>query len=565
MIAFATANSLAMETSSAASDARSPANDNRFSIVSFDATGERTKLTWPDAYAINYTYDSLGRMTWVTDSTTTLATYAYDALGRRTQIGYNNGTAAVAYTYTNANDVLTLADSMTASGNNVTYTDTYTNAHQLLSEATSNTSYNWQPSAASTNTYAAVNVLNQYPSVNSVAISYDTKGNLTSDGTWTYAYDAENRLMTANKTGSANSYAYDPFGRRTTKTASGVVTYYLHDGDTEIAEYNGSGTLQRRFVPGPAIDEYIEKVEYPAKTKTFFHVNRQDSVVAMSDINGALSEGPYTYDAYGNTTATSGEPFKYTGQRLDPEIGCYYYRARIYCPAIGRFLQPDGVGYSAGMDVYTYTGDDPTDKADPMGLYNCKGSDSQCQNVNRAVGKAWTAYGRMDHRGAMAKRLYSILKTLGSKDDSNRVNVQFGDSHGDTSTNSQGVSTITLSNDFGNHPGGGRNDAMSEATGVLVHEGSHATDQQAGGMPKNEQQVWDTEAMAYSVQARTEIALGNYSSYGGAKANNWTGWHPGMSEDDIRAGIYEQTMLSVAADCTPDICHGRATFQDRLP
>jgi len=58
----------------------------------------------------------------------------------------------------------------------------------------------------------------------------------------------------------------------------------------------------------------------------------------------------------------------YTGQRFDPETGLYYYRARYYSAALGRFLQTDPIGYKDDLDWYTYVGNDPTDKTDPTGL-----------------------------------------------------------------------------------------------------------------------------------------------------------------------------------------------------
>ena len=48
-----------------------------------------------------------------------------------------------------------------------------------------------------TNSYAA-NSLNQYTSVSAGANPvYDADGNMTGDGTFAYAYDAENRLVSA--------------------------------------------------------------------------------------------------------------------------------------------------------------------------------------------------------------------------------------------------------------------------------------------------------------------------------------------------------------------------------
>jgi hypothetical protein len=106
----------------------------------------------------------------------------------------------------------------------------------------------------------------------------------------------------------------------------------IDDGDDEIAEHSASGTLLRRYVPGDTIDEPIAMIDYTitGNPKTFFHKDKMGSVIAMSDSAGNLAEGPYIYDAYGNGPPTTGVPFKFTGRRLDPETGLYYYRARYY-------------------------------------------------------------------------------------------------------------------------------------------------------------------------------------------------------------------------------------------
>jgi hypothetical protein len=49
-----------------------------------------------------------------------------------------------------------------------------------------------------------------------------------------------------------------------------------------------------------------------------------------------------------------------------------YYKARMYHPGLGRFLQTDPVGYKDGLNWYDYVGGDPVNKNDPSGL--CTGS-----------------------------------------------------------------------------------------------------------------------------------------------------------------------------------------------
>ncbi len=371
---------------------------NRTVNYTLDANGNRTKLAWPSqdaAYYVGYCYDNLNRMTVVTENatdctTTKLATYQYDPLSRRTSVAYGNGASMSYPSYTNAGDLQTLAHNFTGSSNDNTYTYTYTNAHQLWTETSSLASWLWQPSTNGTNFYAAANVLNQYPSITfagafptPLPLGYDANGNLTNgainnNGGWTFVYDAENRLLTADKTASGTvhaTYVYDPLGRRYKKSGTGVTTtYYLSDGTDEIAEYDSTKTVTTRYIPGPAIDEPIAVETTSTGAHEYFHTNHQGSVVAMSSDTGAMTEGPYIYDPYGNCysgsspCSSTGVAYRYTGQRFDPETSLYYYRARYYSASLGRFLQTDPVGYTADLNLYTYVGNDPTNGTDSTGM-----------------------------------------------------------------------------------------------------------------------------------------------------------------------------------------------------
>ncbi|MFN3233155.1 MAG: RHS repeat-associated core domain-containing protein [Alphaproteobacteria bacterium] len=131
----------------------------------------------------------------------------------------------------------------------------------------------------------------------------------------------------------------------------GTITEYLSDGVEEIAEYDrATGNLLRRYVYGPGVDERIAMVE-PDGSRQFYHVNHQRSTVAITDDGGVVIE-QFTYNAWGEShDSLTGNPFRYTGRRLDEETGLYYYRARYYSPALGRFLQTDPIGYADGMNI----------------------------------------------------------------------------------------------------------------------------------------------------------------------------------------------------------------------
>jgi len=433
-----------------------------------DANGNRTELLWPDGYYVGYCFDSMNRMTAAMANSTSsgcatnvLATYTYDPYSRRTNLAYG-ASASMGYAYTPANDLTSLTLNMTGTGNDNAWTLGYSNAHQLASEAASIANYKWEPACATspcTDSYATVNTLNQYPSMTpsggtAQTQSHDGNGNLTGDGTLTYTYDPENRLMTACNnstcTGTMSAaYAYDPLGRREEKSGTGVTAaVFLQDGDDEIAEYNTSGVVQRRFVPGPTVDDAIAMVPASGTTELFY-TDHHGSVVATSDSSGNLIEGSFVYDSYGNcylgtaqatscTQPTGSEPFKFTGQYYDAETGCYYYRARMYCADIlhgGRFLQTDPVGYKDDLNLYTYVGNDPTNGLDSTGLDNTNngcGSGNTGSHIPGSSGSSTGGSAGFCEGGAAyaASSGGSTAKFIGTSS-SGRLYIEYFDKKGD--------------------------------------------------------------------------------------------------------------------------------------
>jgi RHS repeat-associated protein len=126
--------------------------------------------------------------------------------------------------------------------------------------------------------------------------------------------------------------------------------------------------LLRRYVHGPGVDEPLVAYEgVTASNKSWLYKDHLGSIVGTADATGT-STAVYSYGPYGEPNTLTGQRFRYTGQQLIGELWLYYYKARFYSPALGRFLQIDPIGTVDDLNLYAYVGGNPANFGDPTGL-----------------------------------------------------------------------------------------------------------------------------------------------------------------------------------------------------
>ena len=269
-------------------------------------------------------------------------TYEYDSLYRLTGATYTEGASVSEYAY--GYDLRGNRTSVTAPGVG-TFSYTYNLANQITNGG----------------------------------FSYDLNGNLKTDGTLTYQYDAANRLHKVSRGAETLEYFYNGSGDRYAHTlnmgeAHTSVNYLL----------DPSGSLSRVLqetmdTPG---DDWVNTYLYGlgvlgqqnGSTWSTFGTDPLGSVRFLLDSSGDPTSRA-DYDPYGVPLPVPGQEsgmpsaLGFTGEQTDP-LGLVNLRARTYNPRLGTFTSVDpgvGVGGSTGWTGYVYANDNPANLVDPAG------------------------------------------------------------------------------------------------------------------------------------------------------------------------------------------------------
>jgi len=250
------------------------------------------------------------------------------------------------------------------------------------------------------------------------SFAFDLDGNMVTNGTWCYTWNAENRMTSASNTvdDAYITYAYDYQGRMVGKKLEGrsvngeieeKETLYYWNGVNIIAELttqqSNSLTNYYTWANGETLIASLD-----GETVFYCH-DANKNVTDLVDDTGDLV-AHYEYSPFGVITAQTGtlvddNPFRFSNEYWDNDLKKIAYLFRFYDPSLGKFLSRDPIGEKAGQNLYLMCLNDPIGWIDILGLqipsrkcsvdiYFGHSGDSWNPNGEEEFGKCqWVGYG----------------------------------------------------------------------------------------------------------------------------------------------------------------------------
>ena len=428
----------------------------------FDSEGRLTEVAGPEGHTVRYGYDPHDRPVKILVRGNHLFQLGYDAKGRLIRLEYPNGVTGL-WTYDTSGQMISIlyqdASGAVLAGRSYEY-DPLGRPIQVRSQAVT-TAYEYDPddrlSAATPQVGPPVRfTYGPRGSRESRQVGramdryeYDQADQLVSRGRTQYQHDANGNLIRqVDPELGVTRYRYDLEGRLTEVilpsqetvrfdyAANGVrlsrhdqrgTIHYLTDGLRVWAELDGDFDTAATFVHGPQLDQPLMVLR--GDQIYYLHADQLGSITAISDSAGSLV-CRYTYDPFGAPQSEPADsyvqPFRFTGREWDPNLRLYYFRARYYDPALGRFLTRDPIEGDLrdphSQNQYIYARNNPLTRIDPFGTRSAPALNQQY--LDSVLAK--DGWGAAEYNPSLSEYGMASQRGVGMPQFGTHVKVQIG-------------------------------------------------------------------------------------------------------------------------------------------
>ena len=328
----------------------------------YDATtGDLVSITYPSGRVLTYTRNGMGRITGIQlDGSPLAANIQTLPFGPTTSATL--GSVSLSRSYDQRYQV----NRIQAGAFDLQYTrDAAGRVTGIEGQA--------EPALTPGTSTASINSANNQVSTMGVANwAHDANGNVVSDGTFVYIWDALNRLVRVEQNSvTVASYVYDSQNRRISKTVGEATTHYIYDlSNRLIAETLADGTPIRDFFY--LDNEPLAVREYQTNPGLYYFLNDhlgtpQQLITSVGAVVWQAAYLPYGEAQVQTNTVVNN--LRFPGQYFDAETGLHYNWNRYYDPETGRYISADPIGLAGGLNLYAYVGGNPVNAIDPEGLF----------------------------------------------------------------------------------------------------------------------------------------------------------------------------------------------------
>lgn len=391
----------------AVSDTRVISGQSYTTAYTYDVAGNVLTMTYPSGRIVTYTRDALGRISGITTKensgsspVTVVSGVTHKPFGPLAGLTFGNG-VVLAQGYDQDYQLTGIA-----AANGGTTVQNLTNSFDPAGNITSITD-GLTPARNQTVTYDDLNRVATASGVyGSQSYSYDGVGNRVARtipaATETYTYaSAANQIGTISNAvapaTASGTYLFNGFHQRVQKIAGGVTTQFVYDSVGHLLEEaDGSGVTRKQYI---WLDDVpVAMVDATGMSPVLYFIHTDQIGTPQKLTNGALSvvwDG--VFDPFGNPAAGASlslTNLRFPGQYFDAESGLNQNWYRDYGTAVGRYLQSDPIGLSAGTNTYSYVDSNPFTYIDPEGRLAwlaipgiCAGGG--CEAAGAALGLAW--------------------------------------------------------------------------------------------------------------------------------------------------------------------------------